>query len=240
MSAADAWAIDPRDQQRERLAREREQRPLSNLNPGHTDLVNKKDDADGCATGLHHRTTHLHDPALLGAALGDIESWQAWRIILKAAFGLTLNREEARAFAAVAGERKPPAQRVRELWAIVGRRGGKSRMAAALAIYLALFGEHRLARGERGMVLGAGGLARSSPWCSITCVVSSKPVRCCGRRSSTPRRTRSSCATASSSRCTVTSFRTIRGRTLMACILDEVAFWRDETSARPTSKPIAR
>jgi hypothetical protein len=30
-----------------------------------------------------------------------------------------------------------------------------------------------------------------------------------------------------------TSFRTVRGRTLIACIFDEVAFWRDETSATP-------
>jgi hypothetical protein len=29
------------------------------------------------------------------------------------------------------------------------------------------------------------------------------------------------------------SFRTVRGRTLCACIFDEVAIWRDETSAMP-------
>jgi len=29
------------------------------------------------------------------------------------------------------------------------------------------------------------------------------------------------------------SFRTVRGRTLVACVLDEVAFWRDETTATP-------
>ena len=29
------------------------------------------------------------------------------------------------------------------------------------------------------------------------------------------------------------SFRLIRGRTLLACIFDEIAFWRDDTSANP-------
>jgi hypothetical protein len=29
------------------------------------------------------------------------------------------------------------------------------------------------------------------------------------------------------------SFRTVRGRTLAACVFDEVSFWRDETSATP-------
>src|SRR3954451_8872232 len=95
----------------------------------------------------------LSDPRLLGAALAPVESWQTWTIVLKAAFGLGLSDEERKVFAAVAGDRGLPLKRVRELWCIVGRRGGKSRVAAALAIYFALFVTHRLVAGERGMVL---------------------------------------------------------------------------------------
>ncbi len=32
------------------------------------------------------------------------------------------------------------------------------------------------------------------------------------------------------------SFRSVRGRTLCACIFDEVAFWRDETTAMPDTE----
>lgn len=32
------------------------------------------------------------------------------------------------------------------------------------------------------------------------------------------------------------SFRTVRGRTLCACIFDEIAFWRDDTSATPDAE----
>ena len=32
------------------------------------------------------------------------------------------------------------------------------------------------------------------------------------------------------------SFRSVRGRTLCACIFDEVAFWRDETTATPDAE----
>ena len=61
--------------------------------------------------------------------------------------------EERATFAAVAGNRAVPTQRVRELWCIAGRRSGKSRIAAAIAIYSALFVKHKLSAGERGAVL---------------------------------------------------------------------------------------
>ena len=67
----------------------------------------------------------LDDPKLLGAALGPPTSWKTWRVVLKSAFGIGLDQREAEAFAEVAGGRSPPTKRVRELWAVVGRRGGK-------------------------------------------------------------------------------------------------------------------
>ena len=36
------------------------------------------------------------------------------------------------------------------------------------------------------------------------------------------------------------SYRTIRGKSLIACIFDEVAFWRDETSAAPDLETYGR
>ena len=74
----------------------------------------------------------LADRNLLGAALGDLTPWKVWRVVLKAAFALGLGTDEERAiFEEISGGRPLPAKRVRELWAVVARRGGKSRMAAA-------------------------------------------------------------------------------------------------------------
>ena len=89
----------------------------------------------------------LTDQRLLGAAMSDQQSWRTWLVVLKAAFGITLDENERAVFASVAGTRAPPSKRVRELWCICGRRSGKSRMAAALAVYHACFVKHRLAAG---------------------------------------------------------------------------------------------
>lgn len=95
----------------------------------------------------------LRDPQLLGVGLGDPASWKVWLVTLRAAFGLRLTAAQQRIFHAGAGNRAPPQKRVRELWCIVGRRGGKSRVAAALAVYFACFVPRKLAAGERPMVL---------------------------------------------------------------------------------------
>jgi hypothetical protein len=59
----------------------------------------------------------LADANLLGASLPKPQTWATWLAVLKAAFGAPLNRKERLAFEAVAGGRKSPARRVRELWA---------------------------------------------------------------------------------------------------------------------------
>jgi hypothetical protein len=99
----------------------------------------------------------LQDRQLLGAALGDAETWATWLVALKAAFGIKLNRSERRTFASIAGSRRPPRQKLHELWAIAGRGSGKSRMSAAIAVYLACFQEHDLDPGEQGFVLVLAG-----------------------------------------------------------------------------------
>ena len=178
----------------------------------------------------------LADPNLLGASFPGLdESWQTWLAVLKAAFGAPLNRKERRAFESVAGARGSPARRVRELWCLIGRRGGKSRVAAALAVYVAACASHagKLASGETGMVLILAaskqqastvfnycrGLLESSPvLSSLIDTVTADEIRL-----------KSGIIIAVHT----ASFRTVRGRTLLACIFDEVAFWRDETGANP-------
>ena len=155
-------------------------------------------------------------------------SWTTWLAVLRAAYGLPLDAQQQHQFAAVAGNRAPPSGRVRELWAILARRCGKSRVAAALGVYAACFTPHRLAFGEQGMVLV---LAASQAQAKVVFnyvigFLQASPVL----RQELVNTTRSEIRLRNGIVIAIhsNSFRLIRGRTLLAAILDECAFWRSE------------
>jgi hypothetical protein len=176
----------------------------------------------------------MRDKNLLGAALGDIDSWSTWMVGIKAAFGLGLITDREReTFEQIAGGRAPPTHRVRELWCLVGRRGGKSRVAALVAVYVACFIKHKLAPGELGAVLV---LSRSADQAGVIlnyakAFLQSSPVLRQEIASITATEVRLRNGLSIIVR--ANSFKTTRGRTLVACIFDECSFWRDETSALP-------
>jgi hypothetical protein len=173
---------------------------------------------------------------LLGAALGDMVTWSTWLVVLKAAFGLPLDSAEQRVFADVAGGRKPPMSRVRELWAVVGRRAGKSRVAAAVACFLALFVKHNLAKGEVGMVLvlAASQAQARTVFSYIRGFIEASPAL--AREVSGMTREAIELKNGITIAVHSNSFRTVRGRTLVAAVFDEVAYWRDDASATPDSE----
>ncbi len=81
----------------------------------------------------------MHDPALFGPWFKDRASWRAWEVFFAALFGLPLDGEDAAAlFSKHTGRTAAASTPAREGWVIVGRRGGKSRIAALVAVYLPL------------------------------------------------------------------------------------------------------
>ena len=178
----------------------------------------------------------LRNKRLLGAALGDAGSWATWFAVLCAAFGLKLDDDQRQLFASVSGGRAPPTKRVRELWAMVGRKGGKSRMAAAIAVYAACFGKYKLSRGERGMVLV---LAMSMEQARVVfdyalAFLSASDVLRSEIASTTSNEIRLKNGITIATH--ANSFRSVRGRTLCCCVFDEVAFWRDDSTAIPDTE----
>jgi hypothetical protein len=178
----------------------------------------------------------LADANLLGAALGDVASWRTWRTVLKAAFTEVLTAEEQELFALVAGGRALPTRRVRELWCgPIGRRSGKSRMAAAVAVHIALLTDHskRLVPGEIGTVAV---IAASREQAGVVfgyirgflqaSALLAGQVESIGRDEIMLHG--DICISV-----VTNSFRVARGMTLLAVVGDEVSYWRDETSAQP-------
>ena len=85
----------------------------------------------------------------------DGSSWDAWRIILRGAYALPMSVSELEVFGELAGGRSPPKRRVRELYVVGGRRGGKDSVASLLAVYAATLEEGhrgRLRPGEKALV----------------------------------------------------------------------------------------
>ena len=106
-------------------------------------------------------------------------------------------------------------------------------MAAALAVYQACFVKHQLARGEVGyvLVLAASQAQARIVFDYVRGFLSASPVLKQEIDSTTATEIRLQAA--SSLRHMRIRFRSIRGRTLLACIFDEAAMWRDEVSAIP-------
>lgn len=94
----------------------------------------------------------LHD-LLAWAFPGD--TWAAWHAFLAVLYGLPLTDGERAVVVAATGRTDLPCAPFGEAFCVGGRRSGKSRVIAAVAVFEALFGGHdrHLAAGERGVVL---------------------------------------------------------------------------------------
>ena len=93
----------------------------------------------------------LTDPNLCGRWFPD-ESWHAWRVFLAAVFGLPIADADLPLYQRCTGRSRPPTAPAAEAFMVVGRRGGKSRIAALIALFLAVFRDYQayLAPGEVG------------------------------------------------------------------------------------------
>jgi hypothetical protein len=178
----------------------------------------------------------MDDPAVFAPWFrGD--TWSGWRSILKAAFGLPMADGEVAFFRTVA-ERDPPERPVTELWIIAGRRAGKDSIASVITAYIAaMFGDadRRLRPGERATVMC---LAVDRDQAKI---VLNYTRAFFAEIEMLQALVANGDGTASGFeldngvdvQILTSSFRAVRGRAILAAVLDECAFWRDESSANP-------
>lgn len=179
----------------------------------------------------------LSDPQLLGGAIPG-ESWLAWRVLLIASMGEPLHDDERFIFTELTGRDVEPLERVDELWAIVGRRGGKTRAAGTLGAYLACLVDYSdvLAKGERGVlpVLAASTTQAERAFQHIAGVIEHSPILTSEIESRTTEVLR--LKTGIDIEVRPANFRTIRSITAVAAVADEVAFWQVDGAANPDAE----
>lgn len=140
------------------------------------------------------------------------------------------------------GRKVPPSQQVKEAWLIVGRRGGKSRILALIAVWLATFFNYRpfLAKGQRGVVhvMAADRDQTKEIMDYVKGFIGESRMLAKLVDSSTARWVR--LTNSISIEVTTASYKTSRCRTVVAVLADELAFWSsDDSSSNPDTEVIA-
>jgi hypothetical protein len=184
----------------------------------------------------------LDDPDLF-APLFPGASWLVWRGFLAALFGLSLSDEALSLYRHHTGRTTAPMRPFREAALIIGRRGGKSRILALIAVFLGTFVDYRanLAPGEQAVVaiIAADrrqarvllryviGTLRAIPM--LAALIEAEPL--------------AESVTLKNGvviEIHTGSIASPRGRTFVAVLADEIAFWSsDDSAANPDGEVIA-
>jgi hypothetical protein len=178
----------------------------------------------------------LFHPELLGRDFAAA-SWDAWKVVLKAAFADELTPTELDQFRVLA-DRDPPTRRVRELWLAIGRRAGKDSIASAIATFLAVYGDfsQHLRRGEVATILclavtrEQAHIVHGYIRANFEEIPALNDLLVSAKDDTIVLKNGIEIIVATN------SFRGIRGKTVAAAILDEIAFWYDADAAVPAAE----
>jgi hypothetical protein len=162
-------------------------------------------------------------------------SWDGWKAVQRATYGLPMTKTERAFFKSVAGGREPPRRRVREAWYVAGRGAGKDSIAGGdIAFSAATFADQdRLRPGERAVVL-----------CLACDREQARIVLNYTRAFFTDIPALAAMVTRATDDgfelnngvdiiVATNNYRAPRGKTLLRVVLDEVAFYFDEGTSRP-------
>jgi hypothetical protein len=175
----------------------------------------------------------MEDPALFQRWF-DGDSWNGWKAVLRAAYGLPMSDEEETFLRAVA-ERDPPTAPVKELWVGAGRRSGKDSVASLIGAHTAaMFDQgHLLRPGERALVLNLATDRYQAKICLNYTRAFFEQIPMLKQK--VERETADGFELSNGIDVVIgtNNFKAVRGRPIKLAILDEVAFYQSENSASP-------
>lgn len=164
-------------------------------------------------------------------------SWDAWRVVLKAIFALPMSDADLSVYRALTERTAAPLQPFREVWLIVGRRGGKSIITALIAVFQVTCKTFRLAPGETGVFMCFAADRRQA---RVIKNYVSAMLQAVGQLAETPVETETAETITLTNglriEITTANFRTLRGYTCVGAVCDEVAFWMNDESANPDTE----
>jgi hypothetical protein len=178
----------------------------------------------------------MDDPDLWRRWFRDPQTWQPWRVFLAALFGLPLPPAGRALFTRCTGRKTPPAGGCHEAWLICGRRAGKSFTLALIAVFLAVFRDWSpyLSPGERGAVKIMACDRRQARVIHRYCRALLTEVPALADLVEADTDDEIVLNNNIVIEIQTASFRSIRGYTVIAGLLDEIAFFRsDEQFANP-------
>ena len=179
----------------------------------------------------------------IGTALSDARvfepwfhgaSWDGWKAVLRAAFGERMTKAERDFFFSVA-KRQPPGHRVKELLVVSGRRSGKDSVASAVAAHVAANFDPagRLRPGERAVVMLLAVDREQAQ--TVLGYIRSYFERIPALAAMVEHETSDGFELKNSVDISIVTndHRSTRGRTVLCCVMDELSYWRSETSMSP-------
>ncbi len=184
----------------------------------------------------------IDDPALFKGWLHGFDM-TAWRVFHKSVFGLPMTSSEAEIFRACTGRQLLPGRRSLEVFAPVGRRGGKSANAALLAVFMTAIEQgwrDHLAPGQQAVfpIISVDRQAGREVFNYCRGILYSSPLL----KKMIALETQEAIELTNGAiiQIRTASFRSIRGPAYIGAVLDELAFFRDvESAANPASEIIA-
>lgn len=153
--------------------------------------------------------------------------WDAWFAFLAAVFGLPMDADQRRIFETCTARSQTPQKPVSEAWLVIGRRGGKSFITALIAVFLACFFDYRqhLQPGERGTVLILASDRKQARviFRYARALITGVPMLATLLERETTEGL--DLTTGVNIEIATASYKSTRGYTVVAALLDEIAFW---------------
>jgi len=184
----------------------------------------------------------MQRPEFFGGLFKDLDTWTAWQAFLKALFGLEMNGEELEYFQKCTQLEKPSDEKIREAWVLVGRRGGKSAIAALIAVWLACYKDWTpyMRPGERPYIFVVSVTKFQARIVKdyIVGVLESEPDM--NDMIDVNRQFEIDLTNGVTISCLPCTYRAIRGKTVVCAVLEEVCFWRWEEESAIQDKEVVR